>query len=265
MSMITIRVAFDGGYLYDFGGSKEQLVYVDQASIGHPMLYEIQGAGQQPARLEGVVALYPDNSVPKPAMPLIPPRGKEGGCDPSDDANQRRFIPDLDWVAGQLGGRLKTRDERQPVATVKLTGGGELKIEDLSGCVEFRQNGQSIPGTRSLPSGIGGIVYEWSVDAQMVALVRETPKGPEPIAEGRPDQYGRNLIRISTFEDTPTPNLKPHAIDHFIQHFGGVFEDVSRSPVSLWWLGSYSLDGARRNKFGDSRSPGIDCPPGSTA
>jgi len=252
--MFTLRVVFAGGYIFDFHDSTA--VHVDSVAAAHPMKYQIQQAGEPVRDIKGTLSLWPDGVPPAPLQPSIPSNTSETGCTAPSDLNQMRFIPNLDAAATHMKTTVKTRAERQRFGSIKLTGGGALKVVALAACVEFRKDNQPIPPSSLMAHGVNGIAYEWSVEASALTIVDVTDIGSSQISV--PPSNGEIEILISTFENPPPVPPTPHEIEHFRMHFAAVFHRFDPA-VSLWWL-----QPAKRPLDPGFRSPGIDCPPGST-
>ena len=203
------------------------------------------------------VTLRPDGAVPRATKPRVPPLDAQAtGCADMDrklpNKNNRLFIPNLDEAAVAMG--TVVRKDAAMSATIRLTG-GELSVDDLGGCVEYRRpDGTAVQPKHSMASGIEGILYEWrGLPATSVMLVRTDAAGVEKADALRPNANGLIVLRVSSFAASAMSRLAPYAIAHFKAHFDGAFKTIDeRRRVSLWWLETYKT------------SPGIDCPPGGT-
>jgi hypothetical protein len=254
---LTIQVYFDGGYLFDLSRSDAFDVYsLNEAN--YPMLMQVGASDGSPQlKLAGsTVTLRLDTKDPTPLKPGIPPYDrKQTGCTSGDSLarNNLLFIPNLAEAATGMGTKVKAVASVTRYAGLHLTGGGELSVIALGGCVEYRDPGNNPVGAkRSMASGIQGLMYEWrDTGASTLTIVQTDAGGKETPTEATPNANGLVVLYVSSFMKG-IKNDEPHRIDHFKDHFDGVFDTIDeKKRISLWWLGSYLV------------SPGIDCPPGS--
>jgi len=256
---ITLKIAFDGGYTFDF--ERSDAVNVDALTkANYPMKVRVlTTSGMSDIDMTGYkLSLLPDGSAPSRSKPALPPDDPtQVGCTVETDVmkkNNRLFIPNLADVATRMGTTIKSN--RDIAATVELTGGGELSVDELGGCVQFYdQMNQPINALpkRSMASGIGGIVFEWPHIAWQKVVLQQTPLGGgTPIlTDITPNASNVIILRVSSFAAPTTTAPAPHLITHFKDHFDDVFTAINESKrISLWWLGTYLT------------SPGIDCPGG---
>jgi hypothetical protein len=269
-----VEVLFDGGYVYNLGALK--FVEVKTLSHGHhPMRVRIDAGtieegGLNEFRLNNAkLELRPNGNAPAEVKPKLPPtRAEQTGCKASDNAsedsrNNRLFLPNLRTAADKMEGKLKRgRSPEKPSkeGSIILTGGGEIRINELGGCVEYRTADGVTGPQHSMASGIGGIVYRWSVADASYLTLRITDTKQKMIdlkitpGNSRMFLSGKKVIRllVGSFETVHAAEA-PHEIGHFRTAFDDAFENVNEAKrVSLWWLGAYA----------SQRSPGIDCPSG---
>jgi len=254
---LTLQIYFDGGYYFDLSQPDTVAVHALK-SANLPMIARIVTDGSRYLPPGGfTVTLRPDGAVPRATKPRVPPLDAQAtGCADMDrklpNKNNRLFIPNLDEAAVAMG--TVVRKDAAMSATIRLTG-GELSVDDLGGCVEYRRpDGTAVQPKHSMASGIEGILYEWrGLPATSVMLVRTDAAGVEKADALRPNANGLIVLRVSSFAASAMSRLAPYAIAHFKAHFDGAFKTIDeRRRVSLWWLETYKT------------SPGIDCPPGGT-
>jgi hypothetical protein len=265
---IKLMVFFDGGYVVDFG--KDKVVDVNAInSTDYPMKANVI---TNPAPTVVDLTTYevdflPNGSAPTPAKPLMPPYdATQTGCTPADITlpNNRLFIPNLTEIA-QI---MKTEVEIKPKTTLHLTGGGEVSVRRVGGCVEFRDgNDIALPNVpiRSMVSGRAGLLYEWrDIPATKIVLRRQPLGGGQAITTDLiPNRHGLIVVWMSHKEiprnrqavlfDTDIKIAATAYVPHDIKfghHFDKAFKTYNDPKFRLWWLGGYDA------------SPGIDCPTG---
>jgi hypothetical protein len=251
----TLRVAFDGGYVFDFGQPQSIDVFaLKDASL--PLKAEIERTKIPRIDLQGAVLTFePEGKAPAPMKPGIPPKGdRPTTCDRDADTRQPNnmyFIPSLPDVAARMKTTIKPSAERY--GSIHLTGGGAVSVATLGGCVEYRDGAQI--EQRSIASGIRGIVYQWPhVPGTFLQLrIQPTAGGPATLYKTSPDQDGNITLHVTSFLPPPSDGGHVHDLADFWKHFGPIFNSTATpGRFSLSWARAYD------------RSPGIDCPPGST-
>jgi hypothetical protein len=268
-----VEVWFDGGYVYNLGADK--FVEVKTLSHGHhPMRVRIEAGmveegGLNEFRLNNAtLELRPNGRAAGKVKPKLPPLRKEQTeCKDTDNEssysrNNLLFLPDLRIAADKMEGKLKRGVKTETPSkegSIILTGGGEIQIAELGGCVEYRTADGTIGPRHSMASGVGGIVYKWPVEDASYLTLRITDSNKKAVdlkvtaGNSRVFMPGKKVIRllVGSF-DTAHPKEAPYEIDHF-RSFDDAFENVKEAKrVSLWWIGAHT----------NKRSPGIDCPSG---
>ncbi len=257
---ITLRIVFDGGYLWDFDQSNSVVVGALTKAKYKMLVRNYTTAGLPDIALDGYsLQILPDGGPSSPLKPTVPKLdSSQTGCNPDVDnlrKDNRLFIPDLRDAAAQMGTTLKPKQDF--AATIVLTGGGEVHVDDLGGCVDYRDvNGVPINGwkERSMASGVEGIRFEWpNVASTKVTLKWTSNDGStSKTADLTPDASNLIILRVSSFDPVP-PSYPPppYKIAHFKDHFGDAFQPYANNKeIALWWRGAYRT------------SPGIDCPGG---
>lgn len=256
---IKLQVLFDGGYLFDLSG--KTAVNVDALKgANYPMKVRVLTTSGSPEFevLNGTLKILPDGAAASAVKPVLPPyQNTQTGCNANDqfNPNNELFIPNLSDVANEMGTTIKS--SLDPRATFALTGGGEISVRQVGGCVQFRgdASGAYLGEKRSMASGLGGIMYEWRNIAFSYVRLQVEPfnGGNAMIKDITPNGNNVIVLRVSSFENPPSSYpTPPYRIDHFKAHFDDAFDTINGDKrISLWWLGPYLT------------SPGIDCPPGS--
>jgi hypothetical protein len=261
---IDLSIGFDGGYIYNLNGDK--FVEVKTLKKGlHPMRIRIlegtSDLGISEFRLmDATLELLPDGAAPQRAMPKLPPLDlAQTDCDPKRDQkspNNLLFLPNLGVVAGEMGTTLKrggsgSKKEPDSAGGIVLTGGGELKIREVGGCVEFRRpNGTVFGKPRSMASGVDGVRYEWPTNGQSLTLRITSDGGKVTNIVVVPSSNNRIRLGVGSFDAPPALAPAPYKLAHFTS-FDDAFSAVDETKrLSLFWTQSYS------------KSPGIDCPSG---
>ena len=254
-----LEVVFDGGYIYNLAGDK--LVEVKTLAKGaHPMRVRIEkgspDVGINEFRLSGATLdLWPDGTAPTRVMPKLPPNNPgQTGCDSAVDQknpNNLLFLPNLKEAADGMGTRMKRNPKPARAGSVILTGGGEIAIREVAGCVEYRgPDDTTVYGTkRSMASGIEGVVYRWRVPAARTLTLRIAPDMGSPLTVVVTPDGGSIRLHVGSFE-AATMRTGPYKIAHFTS-FDDAFESIAANKrLNLWWVAGYQ------------KSPGIDCPSG---
>jgi hypothetical protein len=266
----TLMVFFDGGYAVDF--DKNTVIDVHAInSAAYPMKANVMtNAATTVIDLTTFeAALLPDGTAPTPAKPKMPPYNPgQTGCKFADITlpNNRFFIPSLTQIAGIMSTSLAVA----PKSTLHLTGGGEVSVRRVGGCVEFRDGYDvAIPDIpiRSMVSGRAGLLYEWRDIPARKLVLQKKPLGGGLTTTTDIMPNGDGLIVLwMSHQEIPRERrgiltdgdmkiayeddlCKPHDLK-FGDHFSKAFGSYDDRKFRLWWLGCYDT------------SPGIDCPTG---
>ena len=254
---IDLEITFDGGYVYNTG-AKEFVEVKTLQKGGHPMRVQLDRGRWSPGGIsdlrlkDATVELWPDGKPPAKSRPALPPYTAKPGCDQSDrkTPNNLFFLPNLAEPAKLMETRLRRGPAPTRTASIMLTGGGELRIRQVGGCIEYR-NASGVPGEpRSMASGVGGVVYTWQMPAKTLTL-HITPDGGTPLDIVVSPVAGRIELRVGTLWKAHPLGKAPYRIAEF-SSFDDVFGNIDEPKrVTMWW------------RFGFEVSPGIDCPSGA--
>ena len=267
---IDFEIFFDGGYIYHLGTDANKDKFIDVKTLAavpdppqHPLRVKLV-TGKWP--LSGIdeiklddadVQFWPNGTAPTMVKPGLPPNKPRPGCDPSDSSaanvNNLYFLPDLKEAATGMGTSLKRNPAPKRGASVRLTGGGDLSIREVAGCVQYKKHdGTPYGDKRSMASGLGGVAYKWRVAAAQNITVRiSPPNNGTPFNVAVTPVGNRVELRVGSFEPNHPMPAAPYVLSHF-RSFDGAFTAIGQDRrISLWWLTAYQ------------KSPGIDCPSGA--
>ncbi len=256
---IDFELVFDGGYVYNLGAAS--FVEVKTLERGnHPLRIKLERGqwslgGISDFRLHDAdLEFWPDGAAPSQVKPGLPPNNARTDCDSALDRmnpNNLYFLPNLAEVANGMGTNMRRRPAPRRGSSLKLTGGGDLSIRSVSGCVEYRKpnNVDRYGNRRSMASGQGGVAYNWRLPSARNITLRVVSGGTTFNVVVTP-VGNRIQLRIGDLA-TPGPmSGTAHKIDHF-RSFDDAFSTIDEARrLSLWWV------------FGYEDSPGIDCPSG---
>ena len=219
---IDFRIVFDGGYVYNLGAER----FIEIKSLdkgGHPLRIKLDrgqwslGGIDEFKVHDADVGFWPDGNAPADMKPTLPPSTRQTGCDPDVDRknpNNLFFLPDLGEPAKGMGTTMRRRPSPKRAASVFLKGGGTVSIRSVSGCVEYRKpNGEAYGEKRSMASGLGGVLYDWRVQATSITL-RIASGGTTFNVVVKPDG-NRIQLRIGDHETPPPMGMGPYKLKHF--------------------------------------------------
>jgi hypothetical protein len=258
---LTLRITIDGGYFFDLEDKRIDVVNAGSNHQNYLKVFDDSKSRQELVEVKDgqTLRVTLDGKPPADIKPGFPSNnGATDGCVETEDqkhVNSSRFIPDLSALAERMGTHASPPET---AGRMSLTGGGEVRVRELGGCVEFRdpkvQAGKWV--RRSMASGREGIVYEWSgIAATEIALVLSG--GASATVPLKPDANGLIVLHAKSEAYSLIDSSRgEHEIKHFWDHFEGAFGPVSGPKrILLWWKKAYIFDA--------NKSPGIDCPPGS--